>query len=70
MCVAHTINRADQNHVYIRFLGRVISKYTVMYVVYIQFWPALHIMHTHTRFHTHALRGEGRHQRMSGTVTV
>ena len=39
------INRVGQNHIYIRFIygifGREITKYTVIYVIYIRFWPAL-----------------------------
>jgi hypothetical protein len=38
--------------IYIRFIygifGREITKYTVMYGVYIRFWPTLHIHYLHT----------------------
>jgi hypothetical protein len=37
--------RVGQNHIYIRciygILGREIKKYTVIYGVYIRFWPTL-----------------------------
>ena len=38
------IHRVGQNHiytVYIRYFGREITKYTVIYGVYIRFWPTL-----------------------------
>jgi len=41
------IHRVGQNHiytVYIRYFGREITKYTVIYGVYIRFWPTLYIV--------------------------
>jgi len=39
--------RIGQNHIYIRFIygifGRESTKYTVIYGVYIRFWPTLHM---------------------------
>ena len=41
------IFRVGQNHIYIRYVygifGREITIYTVIYGVYIRFWPTLHI---------------------------
>ena len=41
------ISRVGQNHIYIRFtygiFGREVTKYTVIYGVYIRFWPTLKI---------------------------
>jgi len=42
-----TISRVGQNHIYIRCIygifGRGITKYTIIYGAYIQFWPTLNI---------------------------
>ena len=40
--------------VYTVFFGREITKYTVIYGVYIQFWPTLHI-YTHTQVHARTI---------------
>jgi len=55
--------RVGQNHTYtdIRYiygiLGREIIKYTVIYGVYIRFWPTLHMCkHTHYSIQTQSLR--------------
>ena len=44
----HTL-RVGQNHIYIQFiygiLGREITKYTVIYNVYIGFWPTYSYLH-------------------------
>jgi len=41
------MSRVGQNHIYIRCIydifGRGITKYTVIYGVYIRFWPILHM---------------------------
>jgi hypothetical protein len=34
--------------VYIRYFGREITKYTVIYSAYIRFWPTLHVSQKHT----------------------
>ena len=43
------MSRVGQNHIYIRCIygifGREITKYTVIYGVYIRFWPTLHVSH-------------------------
>jgi len=43
------VSRVGQNHIYIRCIygifGREITKYTVIYGVYIRFWPTLHVSH-------------------------
>jgi hypothetical protein len=44
----HRIARVGQNHkytVHIRYFCREITKYTVIYGVYIRFWPTLRIAH-------------------------
>ena len=47
VCISHSI-RVGQNHIYTMYMcgicGREITKYTVVYGVYIWFWPTLHLM--------------------------
>jgi hypothetical protein len=46
-CRMKRIFRVGQNHIYMRciyvFFGREITKYTVIYGVYLRFWPTLRI---------------------------